>query len=88
MDIREVFARNLRIYRQERGLSQEELAHRAEIDRTYISALERCVYGASIDIVDKLASSLNVEAADLLRRAMPKDEITTTEMASDGDTNR
>ena len=87
MDIREVFARNLRIYRQERGLSQEELAHRAEIDRTYISALERCVYGASIDIVDKLASSLNVEAADLLRRAIPKDESTTAAMASDRDTD-
>jgi len=69
MDIREVLARNLRIYRQERGLSQEELAHRAEIDRTYISALERCVYAASIDVVDKLAGALNVEAADLLRKA-------------------
>jgi transcriptional regulator with XRE-family HTH domain len=71
MDIREVLARNLRIYRQERGLSQEELAHRAEIDRTYISALERCVYAASIDVVDKLATALNVEPADLLRKAPP-----------------
>ena len=87
MDIREVFARNLRIYRQERGLSQEELAHRAEIDRTYISALERCVYGASIDIVDKLASSLNVEAADLLRRPMPKGEGETAVMAGNRETD-
>jgi len=71
MDIREVLARNLRIYRRERGLSQEELAHRAEIDRTYFSALERCVYAASIDVVDKLATALNVEAADLLRKAPP-----------------
>ena len=71
MDIREVLARNLRIYRRERGLSQEELAHRADIDRTYVSALERCVYGASIDVVDKLATALNVEAADLLRKAPP-----------------
>jgi transcriptional regulator with XRE-family HTH domain len=73
MEIREVLARNLRIYRQARGLSQEELAHRAEIDRTYISALERCVYAASIDVVDRLAEALNVEAADLLRRALPKE---------------
>jgi transcriptional regulator with XRE-family HTH domain len=73
MDIREVLARNLRIYRQERGLSQEELAHRADIDRTYISALERSVYAASIDVVDRLAVALNVEAADLLRRVMPKE---------------
>lgn len=68
MEIREVFARNLRRCRQAAGLSQEELAHRAEVDRTYISALERSVYGATIDVVDKLASVLSVEAADLLRR--------------------
>lgn len=68
MDIREVLARNLRIHRQERGLSQEELAHRAGIDRTYISALERCVYAASIDVVERLALALSVDAADLLRK--------------------
>jgi len=79
MDIREVLARNLRIYRQERGLSQEELAHRAEIDRTYISALERCVYAASIDVLDKLAVALNVEPADLLRRALPPGRDSTAE---------
>jgi transcriptional regulator with XRE-family HTH domain len=38
------------------------------IDRTYISAIERSVYGATIDVVDRLARSLDVEAADLLRR--------------------
>jgi len=68
MDIREIFARNLRKARKVAGLSQEELAHRADIDRTYISALERCVYAASIDVVDRLAKELGVEAADLLRR--------------------
>ena len=68
MDIREILAINLRKLRQARGLSQEELAHRAEIDRTYISALERSVYAAGIDVVDRLARSLGVEAADLLPR--------------------
>ncbi|QQO35429.1 helix-turn-helix transcriptional regulator [Bradyrhizobium diazoefficiens] len=68
MDIRGVLAINLRKLRQARGLSQEELAHRAEIDRTYISALERSVYAAGIDVVDRLARSLGVEAADLLTR--------------------
>lgn len=72
MDIREVLARNLRIYRQQRGLSQEELAHKAEIDRTYVSALERCVYGVSIDVLDRIAVALGVEAADLLRRTPQK----------------
>ena len=68
MEIREVLALNLRKFRQAADLSQEELAHRAEIDRTYISALERCVYGASIDVLDRLARALGVEAADLLTR--------------------
>ena len=68
MDIREVLARNLRRQRHALGLSQEELAHRAEIDRTYISALERCVYAASIDVVDRLARELGTEASDLLKR--------------------
>jgi transcriptional regulator with XRE-family HTH domain len=71
MEIREVLARNLRKNRQAKGLSQEELAHRAEIDRTYISALERCVYAAGIDVVDRLARVLDMEAADLLRRPAP-----------------
>jgi transcriptional regulator with XRE-family HTH domain len=73
MQIREVLALNLRQLRHARGLSQEELAHRADIDRTYISALERCVYAASIDVVDRLAQVLGVEAADLLRRPAVSD---------------
>lgn len=68
MEIREVFARNLRQARHARGLSQEALAYDADVDRTYISALERSVYAATIDMVDKLAKVLAVEASDLLQR--------------------
>ncbi len=68
MDIREVFARNLRRYRRAARLSQEELAHRSDIDRTYISSLERGVYAASIDVVDRLATALDLQAADMLIR--------------------
>ena len=68
MDIREVLAENLKRHRKAAGLSQEELAHRADIDRTYISSLERCVYAAGIDVVDRLARELGLEAAELLKR--------------------
>jgi transcriptional regulator with XRE-family HTH domain len=68
MDIREVFARNLRRYRRAARLSQEELAHRSDLDRTYISSLERSVYAASIDVVDRLAAALEIQTADLLVR--------------------
>jgi len=72
MDIREIFARNLRRIRHESGLSQEALANDAGIDRTYISALERGVYSATIDMVAKLASVLQVEPADLLRKPIAR----------------
>jgi transcriptional regulator with XRE-family HTH domain len=54
--------------RQEKGLSQEELAHRANVHRTYVSSLERCQYSATIDMVDTLARILDVEAAVLITR--------------------
>ena len=69
MGIREVFAANLKRYRRAAGLSQEELAHRASVDWTYVSALERCRYAASIDVVERLAKELAIEAADLLHRS-------------------
>jgi|EndMetStandDraft_5_1072996.scaffolds.fasta_scaffold142849_2 transcriptional regulator with XRE-family HTH domain len=68
MDIREVFARNLRNLRREKGMSQEALADEAGVDRTYISALERSAYSASITMVEKLATVLGVEASVLLER--------------------
>ena len=75
MEIREILALNLRSLRQAKGLSQEELAHQADIDRTYISALERSVYNASIDVVDRLARVLDVEAAELLRRPQSNSKL-------------
>jgi transcriptional regulator with XRE-family HTH domain len=68
MHVREVFTRNLRKARNARGLSQEALAHEADIDRTYVSALERSEYSATIDMVDKLAKALGLEASELLQR--------------------
>jgi len=68
MEIRDILARNIKRIRLERGLSQEELAHRADIDRTYISALERRVYAASIDVVGRIAKALDVEPAALLAK--------------------
>ena len=68
MDIREVFARNLRKARNAKGLSQEALAYDANIDRTYVSALERSQYSATIVMVDKLARALGIEASALLQR--------------------
>src|SRR5258708_36187964 len=59
---------SLRRARKAEGLSQEALAHEADVDRTYFSALERSVYSATIDMIDKLAKALGVEADPVLQR--------------------
>lgn len=53
--------------------SQAELDSRAGIDRTYVSALERRMYAASIHRVARLAEALEVEPDVLLRR--PKFQV-------------
>jgi len=68
MQIREIFAFNLKKYRRQRGVSQEELAHLADIDRTYVSALERQVYSASLDVIASIAKALEVEPYMLLKK--------------------
>jgi transcriptional regulator with XRE-family HTH domain len=68
MELRETFATNLRVLRHERKLSQEALADEAGIDRTYVSALERSVFSASLDMIEKLAAALGVEPHSLLEK--------------------
>ena len=63
MKLREVLATNLKHFRLAAGLSQEELAHRADLDRTYVSSLERCNYAATVDMIEKLARELEIDAA-------------------------
>ena len=66
MTLRGNFARNLRNTRVARGLSQEALADKADLDRTYISALERELYSATLDTIERLATALGVAPAELL----------------------
>jgi DNA-binding XRE family transcriptional regulator len=67
MDLREVFATNLRRLRHERGLSQDDLAYEAEVSRSYLSQLEKGVFYASLKIVGKIADVLEIEPAELLK---------------------
>jgi len=66
MNVRELVAANLRRIRSERGMSQEELANSAGVNRTYVSDIERCVYSISVDKLAVLASVLNVQPYELL----------------------
>jgi transcriptional regulator with XRE-family HTH domain len=67
MDLRQVFAANLRRLRHERGISQENLAYEADVNRTYISKLEKGVSFAGLEIIGKLAIVLEIEPAELLK---------------------
>ena len=68
MDLRDVFASNLRRLRHASGMSQEELADQAQINRTYVSKLETGVTYAGLEIIGKLADVLGVEATELLKQ--------------------
>jgi transcriptional regulator with XRE-family HTH domain len=66
MSLRNIVAGNLRRLRREQGLSQEELADRAGINRNYVGMLEREENAATVDVLEKLAEVLGVEPARLL----------------------
>lgn len=66
MDIRNVFADNLKKHRKAAGLSQEALANAADVERAYVSLLERRLSGPTIDMLAKLANAIGVEPHQLL----------------------
>jgi transcriptional regulator with XRE-family HTH domain len=66
MDVRKKLAENLRRIRLERGLSQEALALEADIDRAYMSGLERGVRNPTVMLLAKLANALKVPLGDLI----------------------
>lgn len=67
-DIKKLFGLNVRKYRLERNLSQEKLAEKSGLHRTYISAVERAERSISLDNIEKLANSLNIEPYQLFIR--------------------
>jgi transcriptional regulator with XRE-family HTH domain len=67
MDLRDVFATNLRRLRNAKGMSQDDLAYEAEVSRSYLSQLEKGAFYASLKIIGRLATALRIEPAELLR---------------------
>lgn len=64
---RQRIADSIKQFREEDGLSQEQLAESAGFHRTYISQLERQVSNVSIDNLEKVAVALGVDVQELLK---------------------
>lgn len=65
MDIRRRVGLNMKRLRQGKGWSQEELADRAGLHRTYVSGLERGVRNPTVTVIEKLAKGLEAQIAEL-----------------------
>lgn len=60
------FGENLKYHRKKSGLSQEELASRAEVHRTQVSQLERAKHLPRLDTFVRLVGALGIPPEDLL----------------------
>lgn len=64
MTLRQTVARNVRRLRQQRGLTQEELAARAGINRNYVGMIEREENSPTVDKLESLAIALDVDVTE------------------------
>jgi len=60
-----IFAKNVRYFRQRNRLSQEELAEKCNLHRTYIGMIERCEKNITLKNIEKIANALQIDVKDL-----------------------
>lgn len=65
--LKSALSANIKRIRNERGLSQEKLALKAEVDRSYMSELERCLANPSIEALLRIGNALDVSPSELLQ---------------------
>lgn len=66
MNINQFFGNKISLIRQEQGMSQEKLALDANIDRTYISDIEKGKRNVSLEVAYKISKALNIHISELL----------------------
>jgi transcriptional regulator with XRE-family HTH domain len=69
MNGRRLLARNVRRIRVAKGISQERLAFDSRIDRSYLGGIEREAENPTVDLLDRLASTLGIPLAELFTEA-------------------
>ncbi|WP_374470727.1 helix-turn-helix domain-containing protein [Phenylobacterium sp.] len=67
MDWPAIVGRNVRRLRQERGLTQEQLAFEAKLDLTYVGGIERGRRNPSLLVLARLADALDVAPWELIK---------------------
>lgn len=70
LDLMQAFAMEVKARRGELGISQEELAHRADVNRTFVAKVELAQNQPSLTVLHKLSTGLEVELPELLRLAL------------------
>jgi len=68
-DLKTLLGTAIKTTRASLGISQEELAHRAGLHRTYISDLERGARNPSVESIEKIARALQIPVAKLFEKA-------------------
>jgi transcriptional regulator with XRE-family HTH domain len=71
-DVRAVLAYNVRLLRVQKKWSQEDLGLECDLDRTYVSAVERARWNISLSNIDRLAKALGTQPWRLL---LPPDDL-------------
>jgi len=77
--VRGIVAARIRLLRQTRGLSQEQLADEAHCHRTYVGMLERSQGNPSLRILAEIAEALGVATAELLIPSSPMEDAHRTD---------
>jgi len=66
MNIKQKFGIKIKQLRTEKGWSQEKLAFKAGLDRTYLPSIEKGDRNVSLEVIEKLALALNVKPFELI----------------------
>jgi len=67
MKLKKIFSNNVRKYRIKQNLSQEELAEKAGVHRTYIGSVERGERNITINVMEKICIALEMSIIDLFK---------------------
>lgn len=73
MGVQDTFAQNMRIFRIREGLSQEALAQKCGLHRTYIGSIEQKKSNVTLETVQKISKALKVSPIELLKEPFPYD---------------